>query len=147
MDEQSRSSETQRNWRFLDHTADLRIEILGRTLTDLFINAANALCHVLVGSAQVVGTRERRVTLRADNVEDLMVDWLRELLFEYQAHGKIPAGVKMLKLEPGSLDSLVAFGVPKEPVESDFEIKAVTYHGLKIHQKGDRYSAKVIFDV
>jgi len=145
--EQSRSSETPRGWRFLNHTADLRIEIHGHTPADLFVNAAKALSYVLIGDAGLLHQRKRHITLHAHDLEDLMVDWLRQLLFEYQAHGKIPAGVEILEIQEGFLDTLVAFGVPTIPTEPDFEIKGVTYHGLSIHQKGNSYSARVIFDV
>lgn len=136
-----------KRWRFLNHTADLRIEILGATLADLFVNAANALAHLLIGDPQISHQHERHVSLTADTVEDLMVEWLRELLFEYQVHGKVSAHVEILEIQDTFVNAMIRFGIPKVPKLPDFEIKGVTYHGLEICQTGKRCSAQVIFDI
>jgi SHS2 domain-containing protein len=143
----SKGRRTSKRWRFLDHKADLRIEIFGRTLADLFVNAANALSHLLIGDPQIVHQHETHVSLTADTVEDLMVEWLRELLFEYQVHGKVPAHVEILEIQETFVKAMIHFGIPRLTEPPDFEIKGVTYHGLKIGQTGKRWSTRVIFDI
>lgn len=134
-------------WRYLNHTADLRIEIFGRTLAHLFINAANALSHLLIGDPQISHQHEKHVILEAETVEDLLVEWLRELLFEYHVHGKVAAHVEILEIQETFVNATIRFGIPSAMEHADFEIKGVTYHGLEIRHTGKRCSAQVIFDI
>src|SRR6266404_1934594 len=70
---------------FFEHTADIGARIYGGTLEELFRNAAAALFEAF-GALQKSGTASQRsVELKAGSLEDLLHDWLSELLYEVEA--------------------------------------------------------------
>uniref|UniRef100_A0A7C4ASG3 Archease n=1 Tax=Desulfomonile tiedjei TaxID=2358 RepID=A0A7C4ASG3_9BACT len=136
-----------RKWRVIDHTADLRIEARGESLPELFLNCAQALTVLLVGRVKVAPTESRELTLSAPSIEDLLVEWLRELLFDHQVHGRVFVNAEVLDLSDTLLKARAAFGKVPEGHSMQCEIKAVTYHGLKIVRRGDAYVVRIIFDI
>jgi SHS2 domain-containing protein len=73
------------NYKFFEHTADIGIEISGRTRKELFANAASALFDVLIENndsksktAKRVQGRQKIVTVEGADVEDLFINFLRE---------------------------------------------------------------------
>ncbi len=142
-----RTTISRRNWRVIDHTADLRLEVRGESLAELFLNAGHALTFLLVGRVNVLPTESRELMLSAPSIEDLLVEWLRELLFDHQVHGRAFVNGEILELSDTVLKSLAAFGRTPEGHSMQCEIKAVTYHGLKIIRRGDTYFVRIIFDI
>ena len=76
------------NYKFFDHTADIGVEISGRTKKELFANAASALFDVLIEnndsknkSAAKTQKRQKTVTVQGADMEDLLINFLRELLY------------------------------------------------------------------
>ena len=67
---------------FIDHTADVAADLTGRTLEELFASAAQALTDTLTERSQVHTVITQSVTLEAPTPEDLLVDWLNELLYQ-----------------------------------------------------------------
>ena len=138
---------TDSGWRLLDHTADIMIEVRGSSLEDLFLNAAEAMTTVLVPCANVAGQTELDVALEADAAEELLVGWLREILFHVQTRGLILVRAEMDDLSDTALKAKLHFGTSGPECEPEFEIKAVTYHGLSIHEQDGIYSARIVFDI
>ncbi|MGC8906616.1 MAG: archease [Desulfomonilaceae bacterium] len=136
-----------RTWRVIDHMADLRIEARGESLPELFLNAAHALTVLLIGRVNVAPTESRELTLSASSIEDLLVEWLRELLFDHQVHGRVFVNAEILNLSDAALKARAEFGKVPEGHPMQCEIKAVTYHGLKIVRRGAAYVARIIFDI
>ena len=68
-------------YRFMDHTADFRLEIFGLDAGDLFVQAAGALTDLIVDPKPLQGRHQRTLTVSGDDWADLMVNWLRELLY------------------------------------------------------------------
>jgi SHS2 domain-containing protein len=84
------------NYKFFDHTADIGVEISGRTKKELFANAANALFDILIEnndskskSAEKTQKRQRTVTVDGADPEDLLINFLRELLYLFNGTGWI----------------------------------------------------------
>jgi SHS2 domain-containing protein len=136
------------SYRLLDHTADLRVEIHGRDLPELFRNAAGALFDLLTDVGSVRPAQQERVRVSGDDREDLLAEWLRELLYRYHAHGRLCCRFEPLCVDETSL-SCETWGEPRSadrhPPRHD--IKAVTYHGLSVLEGTDGWIAEVVFDV
>ena len=136
-----------------DHTADIGVEIYGQTLTELFCNAGYALFDTLVDAATIRLALTRTVTVTGSDVEILLINWLRELLYlfaveqEVYAEFEIVSGVQTEGCTP-TLTAIVK-GEPFDPEKHDFrtEIKAVTYHLLAVTQANGIWTARVLFDV
>ena len=139
-------------YEFFDHTADLGVRVWGRTLEDLFLNAAAALYEALGTFAPLTdssGDSRRTVDLRADTLEDLLHDWLSELLYDFETHHYLYGEMKILELTPRQLSAtLLGNTVDLTRSHTRQEIKAVTYHELAVERLHDGpWQATLVFDV
>jgi SHS2 domain-containing protein len=136
-------------YEFFDHTADIGVRIFGRTLEELFTNAVRAMYKAL-GKLEKTGDRKQKtVELPAASLEDLLHDWLAELLFEIEANHVLYDEIEIAGVAPGKLTAALAGGaIDFERSHTNEEIKAVTYHQLRVEQLPDStWRATVIFDV
>jgi SHS2 domain-containing protein len=134
-------------WRLLDHTADIMIEVWGASLESVFLNSAEAMTAVLVPCTDLPTETEFEVALEADTLEELLVNWLREILFHSQVRNLILVQARIEDLSRIVLRAKLYFGAVRPDCEPEFEIKGVTYHGLSIQQHDETYSARIVFDI
>lgn len=131
------------------HTADIGFQVSAPTLAGLFEEAAYAFTDCLVESAgKGAPPDSRRIRLEAESYEELLVGWLEELLFLFETKGWIGTAFKVencdLKNFSARVD-LCEWDENKQPLKT--QIKAVTYHGLKIEKTPAGFSAQIILDV
>jgi len=65
----------------IDHTADIGIDVVGATLRELFTNAAFALFDIITDLSKVECTAEYNIKISGIDREQLLVNWLTELLY------------------------------------------------------------------
>lgn len=138
------------DYRLFDHTADLGMEIYGDDAAALFANAARALFQSLVstGNAPPVESGRETIAVTGADWPDLMVNWLRELLYLWNGRQKILIDLHIESLSQTAVRAQVSAGDfdPRRHVV-DQEIKAVTYHQIEAGPHGGRWRARVIFDI
>ena len=137
-----------RCYRFVDHTADFGLQIFGSDAGDLFSNAAIALFDIIADPEGIQA--EEQSTIRVSGVDwpDLMVNWLRELLFQWNAKQRLVKTVRISKISEKKLVAHLRcdrFAPNRHVIKT--EIKAVTYHQIRVIQKAGQWEARVIFDV
>lgn len=135
-------------YRFIDHTADFRLEIFGVDENDLFVQAAMALTDLLTDPATLESRHRQTFTVSGDDWSDLMVNWLRELLYLWSGEEQLVSRVSLQSLEPTHLKAAVttdAFDADRHPIRN--EIKAVTYHQIEVRPWQDGWRARVVFDI
>jgi SHS2 domain-containing protein len=138
-----------KRFEFFEHTADIGAHIYGGTLEELFRNAAAALFEAF-GALQKSGTdSQRSVELKAGSLEDLLHDWLTELLYEVEANHALYDEFEFLHLNSQGLKAtLHGETIDFTHSQTNEEIKAVTYHQLRVEQLPNAtWRATVIFDV
>ena len=136
-------------YEFFDHTADIGVHVNGATLPELFTNAAQAMYQTL-GEFKKSPTRDQKpVTMEASSVEDLLHDWLSDLLYEVEANRLLYDEFEIHELAPPRLSATLRGGeIDFGQSQPNEEIKAVTYHQLRVEQLPDKsWRATVIFDV
>jgi len=136
------------SWRLLDHTADIRLEVLGRTREALFVNAALGLTSLLEAPSSAAPETEFEIVVDGVDYEELLVDWLSEILFLNQTKGLVPVEVHINHLSERRIEARIEgrFAGPEEQGQ-ELEIKGVTYHGLSIVKTDEGYSARIVFDI
>ena len=136
-------------YEIFDHTADLGLRIRADDLPSLFAEAGRALLAAIVEDIDSVRPVQRvELQLEADRLDDLLRDWLAELLYRFHAE-KLLLGEFDIELDGTSLQA-TARGEPIDSArhEIESELKAVTYHGLKVEQLEDgTWLAEVIVDI
>lgn len=131
----------------LDHTADLGLAFYGQDLKDLFKNAAFAMFDQIAELERVEERDIFEVIQDAPNVEELLVAWLRELLFQFSARDFLFKDFSIEDLSSTHIKG-TARGerIDRARHELKKEIKAVTYHELKVERLDGGWRSQVIFD-
>ncbi|HON58978.1 MAG TPA: archease [Smithella sp.] len=141
------------NYKFFDHTADIGIEVTGRTRKALFVNASDALFDVMIENRAGRGTENaqghrRSITVEGTDVAELLVNFLRELLYLFNGEKFITGRCDITRLSSQVLEASLAgelFDSGKHLIK--IEIKAVTYSGLIVEKIKKGWRARIIFDV
>ena len=131
-----------------DHTADLGLRIRAADLNRLFEDAGRALFSAILANPESVrGVEETTFRIEGTRHDDLLVDWLGELLWTFETR-KMVFGEFDVRVDAAGI-SASARGEPidLERHELDTEIKAITYHGLKVEPEGAGWLAEVIVDL
>jgi SHS2 domain-containing protein len=131
-----------------DHTADLGLRIVAPDLDTLFAEAGRALFAAIVEDLNTVAARQQvDIKLTGDDREYLLFDWLKELLFRFDTEHWLFSRFEVQVTAEGLKGS--AWGEPLDRTrhELNHEVKAITYHGLKVEQTADGWLAEVIVDI
>jgi SHS2 domain-containing protein len=134
--------------RWVDHTAELELEIEAASERGLFEEALAALGRLLSErglspeDANAAPARHE-VSVSAPDRATLLVEWLNELAYLAESEGFVPARAERLELVDGELEATVVGHLASPP----HLVKAVTYHRLGIWKKDRTWRARVILDV
>ena len=137
-----------KTYELIDHTADTGIKAYGKSISEAFENAAKGMFDIITDKSEIESIGEYEIRLKAQDLEQLLVDWLSELLFLNSAKNLVFGFFKVDVDEKNSSLSAHVFGekfnISKHKVGT--EIKAVTYHILKVRNKRPYY-VQVLFDI
>lgn len=130
------------------HTADIGVRVFGRSLKELFENAAFAMFDLLADLEGLKGDIVKDFELKSSNKEELLVDWLDELLFNFYTNEIIFYRFDVREISETRLKA-EAFGrsVAANRNRLKTEIKAATYSELKIVNTNSGFQVEIIFDV
>jgi SHS2 domain-containing protein len=136
------------SYQIFEHTADIGVRVQGRDLVDLFKNAGLAIFKISSRRQFIRNKKHTTLTVRqqAANLDELFINWLNELLSLSSAQGLVFHNIKILRLDGKSLEAEVT-GSGLINYKVNTEIKAATYHELKISQNESGWIAEVILDV
>lgn len=132
----------------IDHTADIGIDAFGATLQELFANAAFALFDIITELPKVAGKVKHTITISGIDREQLLVNWLSELLYLHDVKNLLFRDFRITDMTDNQLTATVCgelFNEERHVIRTG--IKAVTYHNLSIVQTDHQWKARVIFDL
>ena len=131
-----------------EHTADLGLRVRAPDLDSLFAEAAQALFAAIVENIGDVNGRQRLdIRVEGEEHEYLLFDWLKELLYHFDAKHVVFGGFEAHVGENGLHGT--AWGEPLDLARHVplHEVKAVTYHGLRVERTPEGWLAEVIVDI
>lgn len=134
-------------YELISHTADIGIRVKANSLEGIFCNTASAMFDIMAKEktpAPIIHSLE--VSLNANSQEELAVFWLNELLSLSQAKQVIFDEFIINKLTNTILEAVVK-GKGFNNYAIDTEIKAATFHELKLNQVKNYWQLELIFDV
>jgi SHS2 domain-containing protein len=132
----------------IEHTADIGIEVEADNLADLFAGAAQGMFSIIIPPGAVFPVISRSVTLDANDLEELMFEWLNEFLYLLDAEELLLSGFEIAKIGVSHLEATVS-GERIDQSRHNLmgEIKAATYHQMTVEQRDNSWFARIIFDV
>ena len=131
-----------------DHTADIGLRIRAPDRASLFAEAAQALFSLVVVNLGTVHAIEKRdYELAGEQDEYLLFDWLSELLYTFETEHLLLSEFQVELGPEGLRAACRGERVDRSRHELDHEVKAITYHGLRVEPSGEGWLAEVIVDI
>lgn len=137
-----------KNYELIEHTADIGIRVSGKTKEDIFASAACAMFDIMGVSRAIDSKVQHSLTIEGASTEELLVCFLNELIYLFMSKKFLPAKFRIVKMNNRSLVVLISgekFNSKRHRLKT--EIKAATYHNLKVKKTTTGYQAEVIFDL
>ena len=137
-----------KKYELIEHTADIGIRAYGADYKELFVNCARAMFEIIADLEGLKISVSVPVKLKAADFEGLLVSWLDELLYNCYTKGIIFCDFDIKELTSTNIVAAASgrhIGDNKNRLKA--EIKAATFHDLKIKKDKDCYSVEIIFDV
>jgi len=142
--------DTVKEFEIIEHTADVGIRAYGKSIEECFENAAKGMFAIITDNSQIEPVEKREIELTSNSIENLLVDWLSELLFLNSAYNLVFGDFKVRIDEGKEQVSLHGEAIgekySREKHGYGTEIKAVTYHMLKVKREPP-CEVQVLFDI
>ena len=133
----------------IEHTADVGLRVWGGSWEELLRNAARALYDQITDWRSIrAGEVEHVFECRGDDPAELLVGWLRELLYLFDTRRQLFAGFEFEAARPDRVRVRMrgeGFDLKRHPIKS--EVKAVTHHKASVKQDEGSWTAEVILDL
>jgi SHS2 domain-containing protein len=135
-------------FRLLEHTADIGFEAFGTTRREVFANAGRALTNLMVDLEAIVPREELPLRAGASDMPSLLVNWLSEILYRFDAEGWLFRDFEFDELTEHSL-AVMARGekFDRRRHQVKLLVKAVTYHQLELKETEEGWRAQVYVDI
>ena len=137
-----------KRYRITPHHSELAVKVFGSSQLELFQNAGWALFDVTTDIEKIETKDCVPLEVEGTDQDDLLVNWVRELLYLYQGSGYLLKEFRISELG----DKLVKAEACGEKIDPDRheikkEIMAIAYDKSRMAKTGDQWTAQLIFEV
>jgi SHS2 domain-containing protein len=139
--------ENPKNYRLTTRQSELAVKVVGNSQAELFANSAFALFDVMTDVEKIEIKEQLPLEVEGMDRDDLLVNWMRELLYLYQGSGYM---LKEFRIQDVK-DTVVKAQVCGENIDPDRheirkEIGAVAYNQGRMQKTGNQWTAQLIFE-
>ena len=135
-------------YRLFEHTADLGIHVESATLEGLYADAGCGLFAIIAESLASIGESEsREFVVAGQDREFLLVDWLSELLAAFELQRLLLRRFEVRLSGDGLLATGFGELLDLTRHRLGHEVKAITYHELRVAPMAGGWAADVIVDI
>jgi len=136
-----------KDFKILDHTADIGITAYGDDMKQAFVNAAQGLFSLITQPDNIKETQHQDIALTAPDRESLLVAWLNELIYLFDTDNLVFKRFVITRLSDTQIEAR-SYGekVDKTRHTIKREVKAATHHLLKV-SRDDGCQVQVLFDI
>lgn len=131
-----------------DHTADLGLRIEAADPAELLVEAARGLISVLVANPEDIrAVQTQAIVVEGNELDYLLFDWLTEILYQFSSRRLVFRDFELTLTDHGL--TAICHGEPLDfdRHRAEHEVKAITYHGLTVEHRRDRWTAEIIVDI
>ncbi|MFX0171687.1 MAG: archease [Candidatus Hodarchaeota archaeon] len=136
------------SYEYFEHQADIGLRGKGKTLSEAFEQAALAMFEIMVETKDVKHDNLQIVEVQGNNLEELLLDWLSELLYLKDVEGNMYSRFEIDSIDKNKLVAKV-YGEPIDPTRHKLklEVKAATWTQLAVIKNSDNWIAQCLVDV
>lgn len=134
-------------YKFIDKiTSDVMFEAYGKTLRDVFINAAEALSSIICKLDKVKPKKAIDIELTESNVEDLMFSWLQEIIAAVDIEQMFFSKFEIHEISEKHVKAKI-YGEPITKEKGETVVKSITYHQYKFEKTPNGFKVTVSCDI
>lgn len=150
------------NMRFeiLDISGDIGIKAYGTNCEEAFVNAGTGMYNLITDVEKIEEKQEIAIEIKSESLEGVLVNYLNELIFHFDAYGFIGKRIEVVgaELQTASLNlskspnfelKIKVYGEEFNPArhERRLLVKAATYHNLRVEKINGKWEIEVVFDI
>jgi SHS2 domain-containing protein len=135
-----------KKYELIEHTAEIGLRAYGKNLAEAFASAAFGMFSIIAELGEVKEAESRRVEVNEDDAENLLFEWLNNLLYYFDVEGLVFKRFDMIEF--GEKHLLAdCYGEKYDASRHRLKtgVKSATYHMLEVDREKNR--VQVIFDV
>jgi SHS2 domain-containing protein len=133
-------------FKFLEHTADVKFQAFGNSIEEAFENSALALKETICGKKKIKEVEEIKIIAKGKNNENLMYNFLEEIIYLLDAEDFLISKVKEIKINRFRLKAIIT-GDKASGYKFTNNVKAVTYNEMVIKKEKGRWISQIVIDV
>lgn len=136
-----------KKFEFLEHTADIKFRVFGKTLAEIFENSALAVSEYLTRGKKIKLKKKKQFSLISseNDLNLLLYKFLDELIFFLDAENFLVSKAKV-SIKNGHLKAVV-FGDRASDYKDLDHIKAATYSEMYVKKTENGWEAQAVMDV
>ncbi len=132
-------------YKFIGHTADIKFQVYGKTLNEIFENSILAISSYLSRDSKIKTLKGKVVSVTGQDIESLFYNFLDEIIYLLDAENFITAKGKVT-IRGNNLQAEL-FGDNASNYPELDHIKAATYAEMYIKKNNDGWEAQAVLDV
>ncbi len=134
-------------YKFLEHTADIKFQAFGKTIEECFSNCAYAMIKSIC-EQKVKAKKLFSFKVQGNDLENLLYNFLEEFLFLFDSKKIVLSKINKIKIDANKFKLECSFyGDSTEDYNFNSDIKAVTYNDMFIKKQKNKFVAQVVLDV
>ena len=135
-------------YRVVKSSSELAVKVSGKSQAEVLANSAFALFDLMTDIDKVQVEESLPVEVEGIDGDDLMVNWMRELLYLYQGSGYLLKEFEIRETGPSHVRA-EGKGEKFDPDRHEIhrDIRAVVYRQCRMGKTGDRWTAQVTFEL
>jgi len=138
-------------YRYLEHTADVKFEVIAQTLEEAFRDALKATTGILIEDVSSVKLcNEVRVKISSRKIESLLYDFIEEMIYLLDTKGFLIGDVKNIKIEENK-GSYFLEGIFLGDNYKNYElgtcIKSMTYNDMVVEEIENGWRLQIVLDI
>ncbi len=137
-------------YKYLEHTSDAKFQAFGLTLEEAFSNAALAVASLMWNWENIERKIEHQLKVRGKDLEQLLVNFLEEIIYQYETKKFLLGSVEELIIEKAGkgyqLKAIFKGDRHSEKYKIHGDVKAITYNEMEINSR-ERFVVQVVVDI
>lgn len=137
-------------YRFIEHTADVKIHAEGSDLEEAFLETALAMKEVIAGDIIILEQQEKKIEVKGKDIQSLLYNFLEEFLFRLDAENFLFSRIEKIEIDQKAFKlKAILRGDKADSYHFTNDVKAVTYNEMKIEFDEEKkiWEIEVVLDV
>ncbi len=135
-------------YEIIDISGDVGIKANGNDCADAWVNAGIGMYSLITDPEKILEKKSLEIEIISDSLEGLLVNYLNELIFHFDAYYFIGRRIAISSFSEGTIRATI-YGEEFDPEQHERRLllKAATYHNIKIVMGSAMCEVEVIFDI